>query len=119
MFGGEIDFYYNTVTNKLTLVRRPLGTNETLLLQTYNLRPEVQLLSDFRSMAFLKEYTYALCLSTLGQAREKFGSIIGPGGGTSLNGSALKSEALELQNKLHEDIQNYRFGETPLGIVVG
>lgn len=119
MFGGQIDFNYNSITKKLTLIRRPYGTWETLLLQTYNLKPLVQLLTDYRSLTFLKEYTYAICLSELGHAREKFTSIPGPGGGTTLNGAALKAEAADLMQKLHEDIMNFKFGETPTAFIIG
>jgi hypothetical protein len=119
MFGGQIDFNYNSITKKLTLIRRPYGTWETLLLQTYNLKPLCQLLTDYRTLTFIKEYTYCLCKQTLGEAREKFGSIPGPGGGTTLNGAALKAEAIAEMDKLHEDIEHYRFGETPLALVIG
>ena len=119
MFGGEIDFNFNSVTKKLTLIRRPMGTNEVLLLQTYNLKPLCQLLVDYRSLTFLKEYTLNLCKLELGQAREKFGSIPGPGGGTTLNGSALKAEAVAGIQELHESMEKYRFGETPLSLIIG
>jgi len=119
MFGGQIDFNYNSITKKLSLIRRPYGTYETLLLWTYNLKPEVQLLTDYRSLTFIKEYTYALCLSELGHAREKFAQIPGPGGGTTLNGSALKAEAKELMDGMHQDISNFRFGETPTALIIG
>jgi hypothetical protein len=119
MFGGEIDFNFNSVTKKLSLIRRPLCEDETMLLQTYNLRPLVQLLTDYRTLTFLKEYTYALCLSELGQAREKYSTIVGPGGGTTLNGASLKAEATAIMTELHMDIQNYRFGERPLGLLIG
>lgn len=119
MFGQYIDFNFNSVTKKLTLIRRPYGTWETLLLETYNLKPLCHLLTDYRTLTFLKEYTYALCLSMLGQAREKFGSIPGPAGGTTLNGAALKAEASELMKSLDEDIKNYKFGERPLGMIIG
>ena len=119
MFGGQIDFNFNSITKKLTLIRRPYGTNETLLLQTYNMRPLVQLLTDYRSLTFIKEYVLCLCKWQLGQAREKFGTIPGPGGGTTMNGAQLKAEAQLGIDKLHEDIGNFRFGETPLGLVIG
>lgn len=119
MFGQYIDFNYNSVTKKLTLIRRPYGTWETLLLETYNLKPLCHLLTDYRTLTFLKEYTYALCMHMLGQAREKFGSIPGPSGGTTLNGAALKSEAMQLMSQLDEDIKNYKFGERPLWFIIG
>ena len=119
MFGGQIDFNFNSITKKLTLIRKPYGDQETLLLQTYNLKPLVQLLVDYRSLTFLKEYTLCLCKFELGQAREKFGSIPGPGGGTTLNGASLKAEAQTGIDKLHEDVSNFRFGETPTSLIIG
>lgn len=119
MFGGQIDFNFNSITKKLTLIRRPYGTNESLLLQTYNLKPEVQLLTDYRTLTFIKEYTYCLCKHTLGEARSKFNTIPGPGGGTTLNGESLKTEAMAEMDKLHENVINYHYGEIPLGLVIG
>ena len=119
MFGGQIDFNFNSITKQLTLVRKPYGNNETLLLQTYNLKPLVQLLVDYRSLTFIKEYAYCLAKHTLGTARSKFGSIAGPGGGTTLDGESLKNEALAEMDKLHEDISNFRFGETPTSFIIG
>jgi hypothetical protein len=119
MFGGQIDFNFNSITKKLSLIRRPYGTNETLLLQTYNLKPLVQLLVDYRTLTFIKGYTLALCKHALGEAREKYTAINGPGGGTSLNGAALKAEAMGEMDKMHEDISNFRFGETPVAFIIG
>jgi hypothetical protein len=119
MFGGEIDFNYNSMTKKLTLVRQPRGTGEHLLLQIYNLKPEVQLLSDPRSLTFLKEYTLAGAKMALGEARAKYGTVPGPAGGTSLNGAELKNEGQAMIDKLMEEIALYHFGETPLGMLIG
>jgi hypothetical protein len=119
MFGGYVDFQFNTVTKKLSIVRRPLGDGETVMLQTYNLKPEVQLLTDFRTLTFIKEYSLAVAMDILGQARSKFATIPGPGGGTSLNGEALKSQAKEMMDSLHQQIGEFRFGEAPLGLIIG
>lgn len=119
MFGGEIDFTFNSVTKKLSLIRRTLGNGESVLLQVYIKKPECQLLTDYKSLTFIKEYVLALSKITLGEAREKYGSIPGPAGSTNLNGSALKNEGQAMIDKLHEDIQNYKFGETPLGLILG
>jgi uncharacterized protein YjbJ (UPF0337 family) len=63
------------------------------------------------------------CLATLkqiiGEAREKFGSIVGPGGGTSLNGAAMKSEAKAMQDQLIDELKRYVDGSTPLTWVMG
>lgn len=119
MFGQDIDFNYNSITKKLTLIRRPYGDWETLLLQTYNLKPLCQLLTDYRSLTFIKEYTFCLAKHMLGEAREKFSTIPGPGGGTTLNGAAMKAEAQAEMDKLHEDISSFRFGETPTSLIIG
>jgi hypothetical protein len=54
-----------------------------------------------------------------GEAREKFQSIAGPNGGTSLNGSAMKSEATQMMKDLEEDLKNYIDGSDPLSWVIG
>jgi hypothetical protein len=119
MFGGQIDYNYNSITKELTLIRKPCGENERLLLQTYNFRPLVQLLSDPLTLTFFKEYTYALCLSSLGHARAKYNSLISPGGGTSLDGASLIAESQALMTELDTALSNYRFGGTPLSFIIG
>jgi hypothetical protein len=44
---------------------------------------------------------------------------VGPQGGTSLNGDALKSEAQSEMEKLEEDLKTYVDGSTPLTWVTG
>lgn len=119
MFGGYINFTFNIVTHKLTLVRRPQATGEIILLQTYNLKPEVHLLSDYRIKAWMKECTYSYAKAIIGEARSKFATIAGPQGGTSLNGNELKQEAFAEIEKHIEAIQNYTTGETPLSFFFG
>jgi hypothetical protein len=58
-------------------------------------------------------------MMSIGQAREKFGSIAGPQGGTTLNGTALKAEAKELIDKLDEDLKNFVDGGQPLTWIMG
>ena len=41
----------------------------------------------------------------LGQAREKFAQIAGPGGGSSLNGAAMKSEATTDLERLTKELE--------------
>jgi len=119
MFGGFINFTFNTVTKKLTIVRRPQGSGEIVLLWTFNLRPLIYLLSDYRCQTWIKEYTYSICKYTLGEARSKFAQIVGPGSGTQLNGEALKAEAKEEMTKAELDLRNYIDGGQPLWFVLG
>ncbi len=53
MFGGYMNYTYNPVTKKLQLIRDPKGTGEAVLLWTYNLKPEINLLSDFQIQQLL------------------------------------------------------------------
>jgi hypothetical protein len=119
MFGGFINFTFNPVSKKLTIVRRPQSSGEEFLLWTYNMKPEVSLLKDFKISVWIKDYTYSLSKYTLGEARSKYGSIAGPQGGTQLNGDALKSEAKEEIDKLMEDLKNFSDGSSPLLWVIG
>jgi len=90
-----------------------------VLLWTYNLKPEIQLLTELQISQWIKDYTYANCKYMEGEAREKFQTIAGPNGGTSLNGSAMKSEATTLMDSLKEDLKNYVDGSDPLSWVIG
>ena len=71
------------------------------------------------SLPWLRDYTLAQCKMMLGQAYEKFSTIAGPQGGTSLNGSALKTEAQAMMEKLEEDLKNYIDGGDPLSFIIG
>ena len=119
MFGGFINYTFNPVTKKLTLVRRPQASGEQVLLWTFNMKPEILLVQDYQASNWIRDYTYSLSKFTLGEARSKFGSIAGPQGGTQLNGETLKNEAKEEIEKLMEDIKNYLNGEQPLVWIQG
>ena len=119
MFGGYFNYTYNPVTKKLQLIRDPKNTGEAVLIWTYNLKPEINLLSDFQISQWIKDYMVANCKMIIGEAREKFATIAGPQGGTSLNGDALKAEAKEEMAKLEEDLKTYVDGSVPLTWVTG
>lgn len=119
MFGGHINFNFNHVTKKLTIVRKIPDNGESVLLWLYNYKPDQILLSDHMAFPWLQEYAYALVKYTVGEAREKFSSIAGPQGGTTLNGTALKTEAKELLDKLELDLINYVDGSMPYTFVIG
>lgn len=119
MFGGYINFTFNPVTKVLHIVNYPKGQGEQILLWCYQQRPEIQLLSDYRVSPWIRDYTYAMSKQIIGEAREKFATIAGPGGGTSLNGGALKAEAKEEMAQLITDLRNYVDGATPMWWVQG
>ncbi len=118
MFGSEINFTFNRTTKKLTLMQRP-RSEEEVLLWVYNYRPDFNLMQDPFANQWLKDYSLASCKLMLGEAREKFNQIASPQGGTSLNGTALKSEAKTELETLEMDLVNYKDGGTPLTFVIG
>ena len=95
------------------------AVTETVLLHIYNYKPDIMLLNDPQVFPWIQDYAYALVLISVGNAREKFASIAGPQGGTTLNGTALKQEGAELLVKLDEDIRNYADGGMPLTWITG
>ena len=119
MFGGHMNFTFNPSTKRLKLVRNITSSGETILLWTYNLKPEIQLLTELQTSQWIKDYTYANCKLMVGEASERFAQIAGPNGGTSLNGSALKAEAKEMMDQLIEDLKNYVDGSDPITFIIG
>lgn len=119
MFGGYVIYTFNPVTKVIHFVRNFKGSGEQLLLWTDNLKPEITLLQNYQSSNWITSWVTAQCKIIMGEAREKYGSIVGPGGGTSLNGSAMKSEGTKMQEDLLEDLKRYIDGSTPLTWVIG
>lgn len=119
MFGGFINYTWNPVTKKLQLIRDPKGNGEVVLLWTYNLKPEINLLSDFQISQWVRDYMIGACKMIIGEAREKFASIAGPQGGTQLNGGAMKAEAQAIMDAKILELVNYVDGSQPLTFVIG
>jgi len=118
MFGSFINFKYEPVTKKLTIMQRP-RSDEQVLMWVYNQRPDFNLLQDPYAGQWLKDYTLATAKYILGEARGKFATISSPQGGTSLNGDALKADAQADIEKLEMDLSNYIDGSKPLTFVIG
>lgn len=106
-----------------TLVSSPSSAQnaitETVLLWCYNYKPDIVLLNDPQTFPWIQDYAYALVLISIGNAREKFATIAGPQGGSSLNGAVLKQEGAELLKELDEQIKNFVDGGQPLTWVTG
>lgn len=118
MFGSFIEFKWNTTTKKLTILQRPRA-NETLMMYCYNYRPDMQILTDYLAREWIKDYTLAVCKYMLGEARSKFATIAGPGGGSTLNGDALKAEAQQEMEKLEKDVSEAVSGGVGYSFVIG
>ena len=119
MFGGYINFTWNPVTKKLQLIRDPKGTGEVVLLWTYNLRPEIVLLSDHQIGQWFRDHMTGAAKYIIGEAREKFSQYAGPQGGSNLNGTAMKQEGQAAMDKCIEDLKLYVDGSQPLTFVIG
>lgn len=119
MFGGHLIFTFNPTTKEIQFVRTFKGSGERVLLWVDNLKPEITLLSQPNISNWITSWTTAQCKIIIGEAREKFASIAGPGGGTSLNGSAMKSEGKTMQDELLEDLRRYVDWSAPLTWVIG
>jgi hypothetical protein len=119
MFGGFLNYTWNPVTKKLQLIRDPKGDGEVVLLWTYNLKPEINLLQDYQISQWVRDYMLAACKMIIGEAREKFASIAGPQGGSTLNGAAMKAEAQAQMDVKIAELVNYVDGSQPLTFVIG
>lgn len=119
MFGGYVVFTFNPVTKELRLVRDPKGSGEQILIWGDLKRPDEELLQDPFAGVWIGDWTLSVLKGIIGEAREKFGSIAGPGGGTSLNGAAMKAESKAMQEQLLDELKRYVDGSQPLTWIQG
>ena len=119
MFGGYVIFTFNPVTKELRIVRDPKGSGEQVLIWADIQKPEQVLLQDPGAGIWIGDWTLSQLKLMLGEAREKFASIAGPGGGTTLNGATLKSEGKAMQDQLLEDLKRFVDYSQPLSFVIG
>ena len=80
------------------------------------------ILSEHRgrtSSIWIKDYALANAKVMLGEAREKFATIAGPQGGTSLNGAALKAEGAAMIEKLDLELATNFDNQKPMTFVIG
>lgn len=119
MFGGYVIYTFNPVTKEIRLVRDPKGSGEKILIWADIQRPEQELLRDPGAGVWIGDWTLSQLKLTLGEAREKFASIAGPGGGTTLNGAALKSEGKAMQDQLLIDLKNFVDYSQPYSFIIG
>ena len=117
MFGSFIEFKWNT-TKKLTILQRP-RQGEEVLMYVYMYRPDSELFKDYLAKKWIKDYTLAKCKYMLGEARSKFNTIAGPQGGTSLNGDALKQEAIAEMERLDAEVKTQTAGGQGYSFLIG
>jgi hypothetical protein len=113
MFGSEINFTFNSTSKKLAISQRP-RTEESVVLWMYNYRPDFSLFQDTYGGIWIKDYALAQCKIMLGEAREKFGSVVGPQGPTTMNGTAMKAEGVAMIEKLDLELSTNYDGQQPM-----
>ena len=118
MFGGKLDFTWNTVSKKLQIVRMP-GDKEEVLLCVYKYINDEVILANTYSNMWMVEASLAYAKQMIGEAREMYGQLAGPQGGIQLNGAAMKAEAAQKLLELDIELRNYADGGTPLGFLKG
>ena len=119
IFGSEYNFTFNRNTKELTILRN-VNHDEDIAVGVHNFIPESVLIKDVYAAEWLSAYALAQSKMMLGEARSKFpGGLPGPGGATTLNGDALKSEALTEMEQLIAGLHNMEEGNAPLGFVIG
>ena len=119
MFGGYVIYTFNPVTKVLKIVRDPKGSGERILIWADVQRPETELLQDPGAGIWITDFIMAQLKMIIGEAREKFATIAGPGGGTSLNGATMKTEAKAETDRLLEDLKRYQDFSQPLTWIQG
>ena len=119
MFGGYVTYTFDPVTKVLRVVRDFKGTGERILIWADIQRPEEVLIQDPYAGVWIADFIIAILKGIIGEAREKFGSIAGPSGGTTLNGTAMKAESAKAQEALILELKNYVDGSQPLTWIQG
>jgi hypothetical protein len=119
MFGGYVIYTFDPVTKVLRIVRDPKGTGERILIWADVQRTQEVLLQDPGAGVWIGDWVFATLKGIIGEAREKYSTIAGPGGGTSLNGAAMKAESKQLQQELIEELKRYVDYSQPLTWVQG
>ena len=119
MFGGYVVYTFNPVTKVLRIVRDPKASGERVLIWADIQKTEEVLLQDPGAGVWIGDFVLANLKLIIGEAREKFATIAGPGGGTSLNGTAMKAEGKAAMETLIEDLKRYVDYSQPLTWVQG
>lgn len=119
MFGGYLTYTFDPVTKVLRITRDFKGSGERILIWADIQRPEEVLLQDPGAGVWIGDFVLAVLKGIIGEAREKFATIAGPGGGTSLNGAAMKAESAAAQKELLDQLKNYVDYSQPLTWVQG
>lgn len=118
MFGEHIMFNWRPSQHRLEIIRN-IRAPETVLLWVYMERSDDEIIKDIYAENWMIDYSVAVSKVMLGEGRGKFSQIVGPQGGTTLNGDQLKNEGVTDQERLENEIFEYGSGEEPLSFLIG
>jgi hypothetical protein len=118
LFGRDLLYIFDPATHKLTIERNFLA-EEQILLRVYMKRPDEILINDVYAKPWIRDYAVAYSKMMEGEARSKYSNIVGPQGGTSLNGDAMKQEAQAEMERLELELQNLIDQSEGYGLVIG
>lgn len=118
MFGEHIMFNWRSSQHRLEIIRN-IRSPETVLLWCYIARTDDEIITDIYATNWMIDYSVAIGKVMLGEGRGKFSMIVGPQGGTTLNGDQLKNEGTTDQERLENEIMEYGSGEEPLAFLIG
>lgn len=118
LFGREVTYSFSQETGRIQFHRKFAGP-ETILLTAYMAKPEDSIITGIYSKSWIRDYATATIKMMIGEARSKFSQIAGPQGGSTLNGDALKSEALAEFERLEKEVSTQIDGTTGYGLTIG
>jgi len=118
LFGEHIMFNWRPSEHRLEIIRNIRGP-ETVMLHVYLGRTDDSIIEDIYAQNWVIDYSLAASKIMLGEGRGKFSQIVGPQGGTTLNGDQLKSEGITDQERLEREILELGSGEEPLSFLIG
>ena len=118
LFGAEISFIFESSTHKLNIARAPRG-KETVLLHVYKKRSDNDIITDTYVGPWIRDYAIARSKVIIGEARGKFGNIVGPQGGSSMNGAEMKAEGTAEMERLINELKNGVDQDIGYGFIIG
>lgn len=106
LFATRLTFQWNEANRRLDFYTS-FPYKERVLLDTTVERTEQELFRDRISKTWIRKWAIAEAKGILGQARSKYGSLPGAGGGITLNGSEMLASSAEEKRELLEEMDNY------------
>jgi hypothetical protein len=110
IFAGNLMFTWDEASREMMILRRINQANERVVLEVVMERTEQELLVDRWAKQWLQGWAQSELWEMLGEIRSKYGSVPGPNGGITLNGSDLLVRSNQQQTELLRQITDYEVG---------